>query len=114
LVIDNIDIVRDAPGKNVPYIVNVGTFVTDGVVTVEFVAAIDNPQINAIEVIYVGVPIPTPAAAPVAAPVYPTAAPLALPPNSPPVQRPPTGTFKDIFINCGGMSKNVVTHTATI
>jgi Malectin domain len=34
---------------------------------------------------------------------YPTAAPLALPPGSPPVKPVPPGSFRDIFINCGGM-----------
>jgi hypothetical protein len=130
LVIDNIDIFRAAPGKDVPYIVTLNTFVTDGAITIEFVAGINDPQINAIEVLIAGAPKSTPVAVPIAPPVtvpvkqppvavpiarpvtvpvkqppvviYPTAAPLALPPNSQPVPVPPPGTFKDIFINCGG------------
>jgi Malectin domain len=166
LVIDNIDIFRAAPGKDVPYIVTLNTFVTDGAITIEFVAGINYPQINAIEVLTAGAPKSTPVAVPIARPVnvpvkqppvavpiarpvtvpvkqppvavpiarpvivpvkqptvavpiarpvtvpvkqppvviYPTAVPLALPPNSEPVPVPPPGTFKDIFINCGGKS----------
>jgi hypothetical protein len=115
LAIINVDIFRAAPGKDVPYIVTLDTFVTDGAITIEFVAGINDPQINAIEVLTAGAPKSTPVAVPIAPPVtvpvkqppvviYPTAAPLALPPNSQPVPVPPTGTFKDIFINCGGKS----------
>lgn len=127
LVIDNLDIFRDAPGQNVPYIVTMNTVVNDGFITIDFVAGINDPQINAIEVFRVGLsklptsptvpPLPTPnsrapAAAPFSVPVarpvrppttkFPTAAPLALPPNSQPVPVPPAGSFRDIFINCGG------------
>jgi Malectin domain len=115
LAIINVDIFRAAPGKDVPYIVTLDTFVTDGAITIEFIAGISDPQINAIEVLTAGAPKSTPVAVPIAPPVtvpvkqppvviYPTAAPLALPPNSQPVPVPPTGTFKDIFINCGGKS----------
>jgi hypothetical protein len=100
LVIDNLDIYLSAPGGNVPYIVTVRPFVTDGSITIDFATgSASNPQINGIEVYDGGLPIPSPTVAPVSS--HPTVAPMALPPNSPPVT-PSNGTFTDILINCGG------------
>ena len=83
LVADNLDIYARAPGTNVPYIITVSTFITDGAVTIDLERNKDNPQINGIEVFDDGEPIPAP-----------TVAPQALPP------------FEDIVINCGGTSYN--------
>ena len=94
-VVDNLDTFAVAPGGNVPYIVTVSTFVTDGALTVDLSRNKDNPQINGIEVFDDGLPIPTPTFAPQA--VQPTAFPIALPPNTAPVE-----SFQDILINCGG------------
>jgi hypothetical protein len=90
LVADNLDIFAVAPGNNVPYVVTLSTFVTDGAVNIDLVRNKDNPQINGIEVFDDGAPIPAP-----------TVAPQALPPDSAPV--PP---FEDIVINCGGTKYN--------
>ena len=83
---DDLDIYARAPGNNIPYIITISTFVTDGSVTVDFTRNKDNPQINGIEVFDDGAPIPAPTLAPRA--VAPAAA--------------PTTTFQDILINCGG------------
>ena len=91
---DNLDVYAVAPGGNVPYIITVSTFVTDGTVTIDFSRNKDNPQINAIEVFDDGAPVPAPTFAPEPSP---TAAPVAAPPNSAPVS-----SFQDIVINCGG------------
>ena len=100
LVVDNLDIYAVAPGGNVPHIVTVSTFVTDGAVTIDLTRNKDNPQINGIEVFDDGAPVPAPTFAPQA--IQPTAAPVALPPNSAPVAS--NSTFQDIVINCGGTS----------
>ena len=89
LVVDNLDIFAAAPGGNVPHIVTVSTFVTDGAVTIDWARNKDNPQINGIEVFDDDAPVPAPTLAPQVAP--PTVAPIAS--NS---------TFQDILINCGG------------
>jgi Malectin domain len=127
LVIDNLDVFHAAPGLNVPYILSMNTVVNDGFITIEFVAGINDPQINAIEVFRFGrskapntpnapplaapnfvpaatTPLSVPVARPLRPPVtkFPTAAPLVLPPHSQPVPVPPAGSFKDIIINCGG------------
>lgn len=91
LVVDKLDIFAAAPGGNVPRVVTVSTFVTDGTVTIDLVRNKDNPQINGIEVFDDGAPVPAPVAVP------PMTAPVASPPNTAPV-----APFQDIVINCGG------------
>lgn len=85
---DNLDIYAVAPGRNVPYVVTVSTFVRDGAITIDLVRNLDNPQLNGIEVFDNGAPVPAP-----------TIAPQAIPPMAPTVSPP---TFQDIVINCGG------------
>ena len=95
LVADDLDMFSIAPGNNVPYIVTVSTFVTDGALTIDLSRNKDNPQINGIEVFDDGAPLPAPTFAPQAD--QPTASPIALPPNTAPVE-----SFQDVLINCGG------------
>lgn len=95
LVANNLDIYAVAPGRNVPHVVTVSTYVSDGAVTVDFVRNVNNPQLNGIEVFDNGAPVPAPTIAPQA---IPPMAPIASPPNSAPV----SPTFQDIVINCGG------------
>jgi hypothetical protein len=101
LVIDNLDIYHQAPGNNIPYIVTLVPFITDGSVTIDFVTgSASDPQINGIEIYDGGIPLPSPTNSPLSN--NPTAAPIPLPPNSAPVTS--NGTFTDIVINCGGTS----------
>ena len=86
LVRDDLDIYA-AAGGNLPYIITASAFVNDGAVTIDLIRNKENPQINGIEVFDDGAPIPPPTLAPQVAP--PTAV-------------PPTTTFQDIVINCGG------------
>lgn len=91
IVADNLDIFLAASGSN-SYIVTAMPFVTDGTITIDFVAGTaGDPQINGIEVFDDGNPIPPP-----------TTAPVALPPNSAPVAPESNTTFQDVVINCGG------------
>jgi Malectin domain len=115
LVIDNLDIVRDAPGKNVPFIVSVNAFVfTDGFVTIDFAVALGDPQINGIEVIYVGTG--TPIAVPSATIKTPTKAPIKSPvvlplqlPVPVPVLAPILKSNNIIHrINCGSSNQVIV------
>lgn len=115
LVISNLDLIS-LRSVNVPYIVTVKSFITDGNITIDFVRVKENPQINGIEVYDDGQPIPLPSAIPQAV-IEPTLAPISLPLNSTttPVTMPTTDgtsnttTFQDIVINCGGMHKRA-TH----
>jgi hypothetical protein len=109
LVINNIDIFRAAPGKDVPYIVTLDTFVTDGAITIEFIAGISDPQINAIEVFDFGTPTPTPTpiAAPVVVPIRPPVpVPVVVPIRPPaPVQSPLPAIALPYRINCGSTTQ---------
>jgi Malectin domain len=107
LAIINVDIFRAAPGKDVPYIVTLDTFVTDGAITIEFIAGISDPQINAIEVFNFGTPTPTPIAAPVAVPISPPVpVPVAVPIRPPaPVQSPLPAIPQPHRINCGSTTQ---------
>jgi hypothetical protein len=92
VVVDNLDIFLAAGGGNNSYIVTAFPFVTDGTITIDFVAGtVGNPQINGIEVFDNGNPIPPP-----------TMAPVTPPPNTAPVAPTSTNTFQDVLINCGG------------
>jgi Malectin domain len=77
LAIDNLDIVQAAGGASSAYVVPVQTTVSDGFVTVELVAVVENPCISAIEILTLSAP--TPVASPIAPPV---ASPVATPPTS--------------------------------
>jgi Malectin domain len=113
LVIDNLDIIRDAPGKNVPLIVTVNPFVvTDGFATIDFTTGILEPSINGIEVIHVGTaitvpsaPIKAPTKAPVVLPV-PVPVPVPVPtPVSTPITTPNNILYR---INCGSANQVIV------
>jgi Malectin domain len=103
LAISNLDIVQAASGSFAAYAIPVQKTVSDGFVSIELVAVVENPMISAIEIIKLS--SPTPVAAPVIAPVTaPVAAPIS-PPVTAPTNAPPPPTapsFKDILINCGG------------
>jgi Malectin domain len=133
LVYDDLDIFQVAGGKNIGYSVEIPNIVVnDGFLTIAFKPVKQYPMVSGIEVFVSSAvsptnapaatpntvsPINTPTLAPVPKSIppalttptlepiftYPTAAPLALPPGSPPVKPVPPGSFRDIFINCGGM-----------
>jgi Malectin domain len=113
LVIDNLDIIRDAPGKNVPLIVAVNAFVvTDGFVTIDFTTGIREPSINGIEVIYVGTAIAVPSA-PIKAPtkspvVLPVSVPVPIPVPTPVLTAIPTSNNILHRINCGSSNQVIV------
>jgi hypothetical protein len=96
-----LDIIQKAPGANVSYIVQHRVFVRDTAITIDFATVAGDPQINGIEIYYVGDALPTPTQLPVT--IHPTPPPITLPPNSRPVPVSPPGMFQDILINCGGM-----------
>ena len=77
-MLDNFDIIRDAPGKFTPKVITTNTYVTDGTITIDFTAVTSEPSINGIEVIYTtgsgGAP-----SAPISAPITPTNAPIVSP-----------------------------------
>lgn len=99
LVADDFDIYDSSSGGDVPYILTTSTFVTDGMITIEFVRHKDNPQINGIEVLDGGAPFVTPAATP-------TKAPLKLPTKAP-VVSPTVGNIVH-RINCGNTNQVVI------
>jgi hypothetical protein len=118
LTLNDFDIFRDAPGKNVPLVVSSPTtfVISDGTMTIEFVRIMGDPQINGIEVIYVGPPInptaPTAPSAPVTVPVkVPVTVPVA-PVNVPvapvPVSAPVSGGSLVHRINSGAANVVIV------
>jgi hypothetical protein len=86
LVIESLDIISIAPGKNVPYIVSLNnTFVTDGTITIDFKNKTGDPQINGIEILPQNYQTTAPVAAPISIPIKsPTKIPTKFP------TRPPT------------------------
>ena len=106
LAIDKLDIVAAAGSARKLYVVSVPTTVLDGFATIEFIAGVDNPSINAIEVLSLSTGIPVgpvmaPAKVPVASPVTPPKAGPMAPPIAAPVVAPTSGVFNDVVINCG-------------
>jgi Malectin domain len=101
-ILTNFDIIRDAPGKNTPMVVSVPStfFVTDSTINIDFVEITGNPQINGIEVIYIGPPMSLPTA-----PSTQVSAPVKTPTNLP----SPSTTGNVIYrINCGSADQIVV------
>lgn len=80
LVRDNLDVFSVSGGINVAHLVSVPVSVSDGAITVELVAQVENPFISAIEVVR-------------------------LPNNSTFITAPTAAPtpFQTILINCGGM-----------
>jgi len=67
---NQIDILRDAGGKNKPYVItSSAVIVTDGTITLDFVNSVGDPQINGIEVIYIAPATAIPTRAPTRAPL---------------------------------------------
>jgi Malectin domain len=106
LAIDNLDVVRDAPGQNVAKVITYDTFVTDGTITIDFATGTSDPSINAIEVIHTG-PI-----ASIAAPMtLPGKVPTKLPTKTPavaPMLPPATAGTLVHRINCGATNQVIV------
>jgi hypothetical protein len=108
LVSNNLDLIRDAPGKNVPFIVTVNPFVvTDGFITIDFTAGISDPSINGIEVMYVTTtaPIVSPTKAPTKAPLS-----IPVPVLTAPISAPiPMSNGNIVYrINCGSSNQVIV------
>jgi hypothetical protein len=127
MVLNNFDIFRDAPGRFVPEIITVNTFVTDGTITIDFIAVTGDPSINGIEIIYPtgnGIPLApsvpttvtkTPTKAPTKAPTMtptnaPTNVPTKIPTNIPVVA--PTASLDIVLnrINCGSNTSVTMTN----
>jgi hypothetical protein len=119
LVINDLDIITVAPGKNVPYIVSLNnTFVNDGTMTIDFINLLNDPQINGIEILLgnnqnppksspVTVPIPVikaPTKSPIIVPV-PTKVPASI--LQPVPATVPVGTTL-YRINCGSTTSAIM------
>jgi Malectin domain len=92
LVSENLDIFGVTTGKHMAYVTSNLATVTDGFVSIEFIAGIAEPAIYGIEVIPYKqsvnpIPVPTP---------------ILITPSAPSVS-PPTAVFTEILINCGGI-----------
>ena len=113
LVLNDFDIFRDAPGKNIPEVTTSNVFVTDGTITIDFVNVTGDPSINGIEIIYTGGGVVPSAPAVIAPTKTPTKVPTKVPSTSPtkvpsiapdtaPVAAPtPTSDVVVSRINCG-------------
>ena len=90
LVLKDFDILRTAPGKNVPLVVSIPTAVdiSDGTMTIDFVENVGDPQINAIEVIFVKKIAPTTTKPNVTAPIKSFAPMSTVIPSKPPKTMP--------------------------
>jgi Malectin domain len=86
-VLTNLDVIRDAPGMNTPLVLALPNpvMVRDSTITIDFVEISGHPQIQGIEVIYIGPPIMAPSA-PVG--VVPVKAPFSTSPLTTPVKGP--------------------------
>lgn len=99
IVINNLDIVRDAPGRNVPYVTASNRYISDGIITIDLTKSVGDPQINGIEVIFIGQPSPT------------------VPPTTSPVVAPaPAPSAGDLLhrINCGSANQVIVPPLNTV
>ena len=119
MVLDNFDIIRDAPGKFTPKVITTNTYVTDGTITIDFTAVTSDPSLNGIEVIYttgsggapsaptVPIPVPTPAQLLVPVPAPIPAAPITL--TNAPIVSPVSVTGNLLYrINSGSSSQVIV------
>jgi hypothetical protein len=105
LVLNDFDIFRDAPGKNIPEVATSNVFVTDGTITIDFVNVTGDPSINGIEIIYTGGGV-VPSAPTVIAPTKtPTKVPTKVPSVAP--ASPQTGNVL-YRINSGSSSQVIV------
>lgn len=99
LFVNSLDIVAEV-GHKQPLILDTTTMVTDGSLTIEFVAQVENPKISGIEVMDISqysppTEAPTVSFAPSAAPSISTALTTSPAPSA-------TPAWKNIHINCGG------------
>jgi Malectin domain len=96
---DGLDIVAEV-GYRKPLVLDTTTMVTDGMLTIEFVAQVENPKISALEVMDISQYSP-PTAAPSVSVAPSTAPSISQSPSTSP--RPSaTPAWKNIHINCGG------------
>ena len=106
IVLDDFDIFREAPGKNIPKVVTTNAFVTDGTITIDFVNVMGDPTINGIEIIHTGGSV-APSAPTVSAPTtiptkIPTKTPTKSPTNIPtntPLATAPVGQWIEVLPN---------------
>lgn len=99
LVVDSLD-VFDEVGYKTPLELPVVTQVSDGSLTIEFVAIVENPKVSGIEIIDIRNYV-APTAAPTTS-VAPSESPTASPAPSTSPAPTPTPDWTDIYINCGG------------
>ena len=88
--IPDLDIFAESGGRNNALIKQVDATVNDGMLDISFIKQVENPEINAIEVLPIGSVVAAPTAAPTAAPAAPTAAPAA--PTAAPTNAPAAPT----------------------
>ena len=100
-MLNDFDIFRDAPGKNVPEVATSNVFVTDGTITIDFANVIGDPSINGIEIIYTGGGVVPSAPAGIAPTKTPTKVPSVAPAS------PQTGNVL-YRINSGSSSQVIV------